>query len=233
MKWNRFLYVLLLCFCFQVQGQNSEIGVFAGTSYYNGELNPSTPVINQIRPVIGLFYRKNLNKRYSLRIGANYGKLSAKDDLRTTELSSFRKLSFSSDVIDAYGTLELNFLPYQIDNYTTSSFTPYVFIGAAVFRVNPEVSDESSNSSSSTGSTIAPAVPFGAGIKFNFAKNLGISIEWTYKKTFTDRIDGLSETYLNGYQLSITSNNDWYSFLGITLNYKILTQSDHCPGVIN
>jgi len=216
-----------------LKAQNYELGVFLGTAYYNGELNPSTQVINKIRPDLGIFIRRNWNTRYALRIGANYGKISAEDKNNSTELSKFRKLSFSTDIIDVYGALEFNFLPYQINNYTTSNFTPYVFIGAAVFRANPSVMYDGNNTAISTGSIIAPAVPFGAGLKFKFVQNFGLSIEWTFRKTFTDDLDGLPATYFNGYQLSNSHSKDWYSFLGITLNYKFLTSSDRCPIVIN
>ena len=227
------IIIVFLLHSIKGQSQNSEIGFFGGTSYYLGELNPGIQVVNKIRPALGVFYRKNTSKRYALRIGANYGRLAASDNMNSTELSSFRQLSFSSGILEAYGVLEFNFIPYQINNYSTSSFTPYVFIGAAVFRASPDIENNGSLVASSKGAIIAPSIPFGLGLKFNFVGNLGLSLEWGMRKTFTDEIDGLSESYDGGYQLSNTQNKDWYSFVGITLNYKILTKTDHCPGVIN
>jgi len=229
---------LFICFSFLVlntkaYSQHKELGFFSGVSYYNGELNPTRQVINQPNPTIGVFYRKNINTRYALRFGANYGKLAAKDRSNSPELGSFRNISFSTNILEAYGILEFNFLPYQINNPRTSEFSPYVFIGLATFRVSPSVSEGPNRGINSSGPIIAPSVPFGAGIKFNFIENLGLSIEWTFRKTFTDKIDGLPERYINGYQLSNSQNNDWYSFFGITLNYKFLTESDVCPDVFN
>lgn len=235
MRFNESIIATLLLLSFSGFSQNSEIGILGGTSYYIGELNPSVQIMNKTRPAIGVFYRKNTSKRYALRIGANYGKLAATDEFSSTKLSEFRQLSFSSDLWEAYGVLEFNFIPYQINNYSTSSssFTPYVFIGIAAFRVNPSVKNEGGGNVSSRGAIIAPSVPFGFGIKFNFVGNLGLAIEWGMRKTITDQIDGLSGTYSGGYQLSNTQNKDWYSIVGITLNYKILTKTDNCPGVIN
>lgn len=213
--------------------QHSEIGLLGGTSYYLGEINPSIQVLNELNPTIGLFYRKNTSTRYALRFGANYGKLSATDNMSRTKLSDYRDLSFSSNLIEGYGILEFNFLPYQINNYRASSFSPYVFIGAAVFRVSPKIKNNATGLVVSSGSIIAPSIPFGLGVKFNLVQNLGVGIEWGMRKTFTDEIDGLSPTFISGYQLSNSQNNDWYSIVGITLNYKILTKRDHCPGVIN
>lgn len=230
---NLLLLSLFLIFNIPLYCQHSEIGFFGGTAYYIGELNPSVQVLNEVRPALGLFYRKNLNKRYSFRVGANYAKIASSDQFGSRDFAEYRQLSFTSDIIEAYSILEFNFLPYQINNYSTSKFSPYVFIGMAVFGGSPEVEYENTNTIESSGIVIAPSVPFGMGVKFNLVENFGLSFEWGMRKTFTDEIDGLPETYINGYQLSNTNNNDWYSLLGITLNYKFLTQRDHCPGVIN
>lgn len=233
MGFRKILIPLFIMLSVPVVAQHSEIGILGGTSYYLGELNPSTQIVNKVRPAVGVFYRRNTSKRYALRFGVNYGKLAATDAKTSTELSNYRQLSFSSDLIEGYGILEFNFLPYQINNYTTAGYSPYVFIGVAGFLVNPTVKNNVTNSSSSEGSEFAPSMPFGVGIKFDLAGNLGMAVEWGMRKTWTDVIDGLPETYPSGYQLSNTQNKDWYSILGITLNYKILTESDRCPGVIN
>lgn len=224
------LFILLLSF-FKVRAQHVEIGVFGGTTYYLGELNPDKPFINKPRPILGVLYRKNWSKRYALRLSANYGKLSASDRISKSEWSSFRELSFSTSIIEASGVLEFNFLPYQINNYNTFPFTPFVYIGAAAFKVSPTVKSEATDVKIKEKSFIAPSVPFGFGFKFNFIQNLGLTLEWGVRKTFTDKIDGLDATYPYGYQLSNSKTKDWYSFAGISLNYKILTKSDRCPVV--
>lgn len=224
-----FLLLIFSLFFNKSKAQHTEIGVLFGASYYVGELNPSTPFINEINPAIGVLYRKNLNKRYALRYGLNYGLLAANDNHNKTQWSKFRNLSFSTSIIEASALLEFNFLPYQINNYTTSPFTPFVFIGAAVFRITPKVKNNDNNTTSLSKSIIAPSIPFGVGLKFDFIRNIGLNIEWGIRKTFTDKIDGLPNTYSNGYQISNSNNNDWYSFAGITLNYKFLTKKDKCP----
>ena len=224
-----FLFLILFLFFNKSKAQHTEIGVLFGASYYIGELNPSNPFINKINPAIGVLYRKNLNKRYALRYGLNYGLLAADDSYNKTEWNKIRNLSFSTSMLEVSGLLEFNFLPYQINNYNTSPFTPFVFIGAAVFRVAPKVKNNDTSTTSESKSIIAPSIPFGVGIKFDFIRNIGLNIEWGVRKTFTDEIDGLPNTYANGYQISNSNNKDWYSFAGITLNYKILTKTDRCP----
>lgn len=222
-----FLFFLFLCGL--IKSQHVEIGVFGGSTYYLGELNPGVPFVNKPRPVIGVLYRKNWSKRYALRLSANYGKLAAEDKMNSSEWSGYRELSFSSSILEASGVLEFNFLPYQINNYNTSPFTPFVYIGVAAFQVKPKIKNTSSDVEVKRSSLIAPSIPFGFGVKFDFIRNLGLTFDWGVRKTFTDKIDGLDETYLNGYQISNSQNNDWYSFIGISLNYKILTKRDRCP----
>jgi hypothetical protein len=227
-----FVFVLTNCSVF---AQHSEVGILLGTSYYIGEVNPALHLVNTVAPAGGVFYRKNMNKRYSLRGGVNYARLSASDQLSGSELSRYRDLTFSANLVEGYGILEFNFIPYQINNYRTSPFSPYVFIGVSVFYTSIDVDEkvEYKNEEDIVDIFAAPAIPFGFGIKFNFAENLGIGIEWGMRKTFTDKLDGLPTTYENNYQLSNSQNNDWYSIVGITLNYKFLTKRDNCPGVIN
>ena len=234
MRFLKIITVLFLLFSLNGFSQkHSELGVMLGTSYYIGELNRATPIVNDVNPAVGIFYRRNTSNRYALRFGVNYGKLSASDNFSKTPFSDFRQLSFSSDLYEGYGILEFNFLPYSIGNYRVSPFSPYVFIGAAAFMVNPDIESEVSNNVISTGSNVSFSIPFGVGVKFTIAKSWGVGVEWGVRKTFTDEIDGLSETYINTYQLSNSQNNDWYSIVGITLNYKILTKDMRCIGVVN
>ena len=234
MKVYKSIILLVLFFSSDLFSQrHSEIGLMGGTSYYLGELNHSKQIINKVNLSVGLFYRKNTSNRYALRFGANYGKISASDKFNNLSFNDFRQLSFSSSLLEGYGVLEFNFLPFEIGNYRTSPFSPYVFIGAAIFLVNPEIENEGTIAISSSGGLTSFSIPFGLGFKFDLGGNWGLGVEWGMRKTYTDEIDGLSQTFNSGYQLSNSQNNDWYSILVITLNYKILTESDHCPGVIN
>ena len=230
MKFNYITLLSSLLLSFPVLGQNVDLGIAGGLSYYVGEINPSKQMMNGPKSSIGLFYRKNINKRYALRYGVNYAKLTATDKVRSTDLSEYRHLSFSSDLWEAYGVIEFNFIPYQINNRATSKFSPFVFIGLAAFKVESEVRGRGLDVLESD--LISVSIPFGLGVKFNFSENLGLAIEWGMRKTFSDKVDGLPKKYADGYQLSNSQYNDWYSIVGLTLNYKILTHKDRCnmPG---
>lgn len=231
MRLKSIVFLSFSVLSFSVVSQNVDLGITGGGSYYIGEINPSIQIMNRPKPTLGLFYRKNLNKRYALRYGLNYAKLTASDKVRSTDLSKYRHLSFSSDLWEAYGVIEFNFIPYQINNRATSRFSPFVFIGLAAFKVGPEVRGRELDVTESD--MISVSIPFGVGIKFNLSGNWGMGVEWGMRKTFSDKVDGLPEKYpVSGYQLSNSQNNDWYSIVGLTLNYKILTHKDRCnmPG---
>ena len=158
MKLFVFAFVLLSSSLF---AQHTEIGIISGTSYYIGEINPSLHLVNKIQPALGVFCRKNNNKRYSLRAGLNYANLSASDELVGTNLGEYRDLTFSTNLYEGYGVLEFNFIPYQINHDQLSPFSPYVFIGLALFyadiaadeRLEGQVKEEL------IGNLISPSIP--------------------------------------------------------------------------
>ncbi|HEY9113680.1 MAG TPA: DUF6089 family protein [Bacteroidales bacterium] len=88
------------------------------------------------------------------------------------------------------------------------------------------------------------AFPFGIGFKYSINERVGLALEWGMRKTFTDYLDDISTTYYfdapavsspNETQLlsdpTMTHDtymqrgndgtNDWYSFAGLTVTYKI------------
>jgi hypothetical protein len=96
---------------------------------------------------------------------------------------------------------------------------------------------------------VAISIPFGGGFKIKFTKRFGITIEAGARRTYTDYLDDVSTTYadkdvllaengeiaaflsdrsIDGQAANNTdrqrgeeSNNDWYMFGGITLNFTL------------
>jgi hypothetical protein len=87
---------------------------------------------------------------------------------------------------------------------------------------------------------------FGLGVKYSVSKMIGVGAEWGMRKTTTDYLDDVSQTYymdlagknpedatLNelasdpelshnaGMQRGNSRNTDWYSFAGISVTVKI------------
>jgi len=95
-------------------------------------------------------------------------------------------------------------------------------------------------------------IPFGIGFRVSFLNNLCLGVEWGIRKTFTDYLDDCSTIYYTnsettdfsntsylasdptmnhkaGMQRGTSETNDWYSFIGATLTYKIeLFKKSNC-----
>ncbi len=105
-------------------------------------------------------------------------------------------------------------------------------------------------------------IPFGVGIKANLSNKIGLAVEWGMRKTFTDYLDDVSTKYYDpgilaathgvasaklsdpsigtdpnysnvGRQRGNASNDDWYSFAGIVISFKLSQKVPKCPGVVN
>lgn len=230
--------------------QDGEFGVFLGGSYYNGELNPSKHVIPVARPALGLFYDLHLNPRYSFRTALNYGQLEADDDLTDIGLNNFRGLSYSGRVVDLSGQIVFNFHSYG-NTMNTKKFTPYLFVGLAIYNIDSKLEPLSADSAGtafpkehSSQNIIGVAMPFGLGFKCMFW-NMTMGIEWSFRKTFSDNIDGLGNQYdagntygdpvqynqPSGYQKGIFNTDDWYSLIGLTFSYRKKADKNACPAM--
>ena len=230
--------------------QKAEYGVFLGASYYLGELNASRHFVDVASPSVGILYRNNFNARYSLRFNGMYGKLTGSDRLFDIGLNNFRNLSFESDVFEAAMMLEFNFFAYGFKS-DEKRFTPYVQVGISAFRVEPEVNSfEETPETANAESFVAPAVtsiamPFGFGMRWMLGGGINMSVEWTMRKTFNDKLDGINNQYeignvynepvqfkhLIGFQKGNPTNNDWYSTAGIILSYRIGPKKNRCPAL--
>lgn len=195
--------------------RKADIGVFAGTAYYLGDINPSRQFYSPSFAVGGL-YRYNLNPRYSIRGSMYYAGLKA-DDLDFDNLFQQQRGSdFNANVLDATLQFEFNFLPYSTVGKQWD-YTPYLSGGVGFAFIN-----------SSSAFTYEFEFPFGIGCKINLAKRLSAGIEWGFRKTFYDYIDGL-ENISDPESRGLFHNYDWYSIAGVFINYKIFDYREDCP----
>lgn len=250
--------------------RSSEFGIFLGGSYYLGELNPNGHFNSLTQPAGGVVYRYNFNPRFSLKANLLFGNVMG-DDARSGVPSQItRNSSFKSPINELAAEMEFNFLPFTTGDPKTP-FTPYVFGGVAVFKFNPQgqignnwyalqpLGTEGQGtplSSDKKYKLIQLSLPFGVGCKFNVAKRIGVSVEWGFRKTFTDYIDDVSKTYVDpgqlasyngsaaayfsdtsvnttpgsnvGKQRGDSSTKDWYSFAGIMITFKLKGRNPQC-----
>lgn len=246
----------MLCFAFSLGfGQTKkrnfrqrEIGLFAGASYYLGDINPRKHFIPS-HPAIGAFFRYTTNYRYAFRFGFNYGTVSASDAASKEPDQLERNLNFRSRIYDGHAVAEFNFVDYRIGN-EKHYFTMFIFAGLGFAHINPQINYEGEYISLSgmrtegqtkTYSKYQFTIPFGVGFKWNIADRCGLGFEWGPRKMFTDYLDDVSGSYsananFNGISIPGTMrgnprSKDWYFFYGFTFNFRLLPPNPQCHGV--
>ncbi len=206
---------LFLCLSITAAGQrNSDYGIFAGVSSYLGDINPNRLMYSPL-PAAGVFYRYNFHPRHSLRGNIFFGGLKGDDLDFKNSFQINRAASFSGIIGELAVQFEFNFLPYTTEGKFWD-FTPYLAAGAGVTFIN------------SASLTFQPAIPFSAGFKVNIYKNMGLEAEYGFRKTFYDNFDGLNDMVAPS-DFAWLHNNDWYSFAGIALTWKIFNNLAGCP----
>ncbi|MBN1989972.1 MAG: outer membrane beta-barrel protein [Bacteroidales bacterium] len=206
--------IILFCFCsilaFPLFSQErKDIGLLLGGSYYIGDFNPGTPLYSP-SPALGLLFRYNLNSMYSLRASATYGGLKGTAPVNTYLPSA--KSSFSTSVVQAEALFEMNFLKFNTTDHFRNNFAPYVAIGIGGALVD---------------GAFTTHVPFGVGVKYALGGRITIGAEWKMHKTFSDAIDGYVNPSTNSN--SLVHNNDWFSFVGLFVTYRLFNGDFICP----
>jgi hypothetical protein len=186
----------------------ADFGIILGGSYYLGDLNTSKQ-FHSTKPSFGALIRFNLNKRYALRLSGYYMSLGA-SEISPNQPPYPHSHSFYTNLLDVSGQFEFNFLPYITGEGKLVGST-YIAggIGYALGLAN--------------GISLL-TIPFGIGAKFNITERLSTGIEWSFRKTFNDKIDNVSSPIGN----NALHNNDWYSTFGLLITYKFVKFAADC-----
>jgi len=217
--------VLLFSFLvLTLSGQRSaDYGVFAGVSSYLGDINPNRLLYSPL-PAGGIFYRYNLHPRQALRANFFFGGIRANDLDFNNSFQRARAASFSGTVGEFALQFEFNFFPYSTEGKLWD-YTPYFAAGAGIAFINTTSSIGSVNTNNFT---YVPDIPFSFGFKVNIYKNVGLEAEYGFRKTFYDNFDGLKDLVAPA-DFAWIHNNDWYTFTGIAVTWKIYSKLAGCP----
>jgi hypothetical protein len=250
-KITVFILFLVLFAPIAYAQKSGDLGLLGGVTYYVGDLNPAMP-FRLSKPAFGIMYRQNFNTRLSLRVHGIRGSVAGSDAV--SNANPERDLNFESKITEAGLQFEINFLEYFIGS-KQHPVTPYIFGGAAVFFFKPfgdvkgsnvELQPLTTEGQSKVYNLYSFSVPFGLGVKYSVSKLFGIGAEWGMRRTFTDYLDDVSQTYyldlagtnpatatINelasdpllthnaGMQRGNSRDTDWYSFAGISVTVKI------------
>ena len=203
--------ILIMLSSIAVYAQKNDVGIFAGSSYYTGDLNPGTPFKN-ISPAIGAFYRHNFTNRLAIKVGYTTTKLKSDDFQRN------RDLSFKTNLNEVSAQFEVNFYEFGIDG-EDNRVSPYIFggMGNSWFRV---IKGDGKLHSIAN-------FPFGVGIKYNPIENVSVGLEWGLRKTTGSDADKIDNVYNPGERISDAT--DWYAFAGLCISIRLnFSQSERC-----
>lgn len=205
-------------------------GIFAGTSYYMGDLNPSA---HYAAPgiAVGPILRYNFHFHSSVRVHAIYHTLRGGNETYVGPRFQDENLisgntggKFATSFVDLGLDFEFNWKPYKTAFRKTKK-SPYVFAGIG-YGLNPKLT---------FGNIGQLTVPFGFGYKINVGRWLSAGAEVSARKTFTDDVDYDAENvqfFANppaDVGFAPFGNNDWYFFTGVFVTYKIFKFWEDCP----
>lgn len=180
-----------------------EIGVSGGTGYYLGEYN-ARHFSNRQTYVSGL-YRYNLNDRFALRLNAGFSKMDVRDVKLLPNGTEVYPDGFQGKVRDFSLMLEFNFRSFLVRKTEKSSWwSPYTLAGVGIFTM---------------GDVGCLSVPLGVGMKFNLFRQWSCGVEWSTRKLFSDKVDGLADPWGTG-ETNFIFNKDWFFVAGFTLTYR-------------
>ena len=207
-----------------------QVGVFGGVSNYLGDITDK--LYQNPGAAVGLTVGYQISSRTNLRAGFTYGKIMGADSLSSQEDLRLRNLNFQSSITEL--SLVAEFTTFDMD---LKRWSPYAFGGLAVFHFNPYTYDRQGNKTflqplstegqglpsyqSKPYSLTQLALPFGAGIKYNFTDHFRIGLEVGLRKLFTDYLDDLSTVYADPNDLIAARGQE-----AVDLSYR----GDELPG---
>jgi Domain of unknown function (DUF6089) len=201
---------LLLPCSIPLCAQRSEVGFGLGTFNYTGDLVRSYD-FSFSKPAATVFYRSNLSKVVSFRVGITGGLIGASDRKPIDAFAQQRNASFDLFMLEASTVMEYHFLNWRDDQYFLR-FSPYFFGGVGLFGIS------GNDQKPADYSNIQLAIPFGMGIKYILNPKWYMALEFGIRKTFFDYLDNVSDenTGIKNYQYGNPFDNDNYFFLGIS-----------------
>ena len=185
--------------------QYGEVGIFVGGTYFMGDVY--SDVSKNTHFTFGVDYRYNFGSRWAWRTDFKYGEVSGNDANSSVDFEIQRNLSFTNSYYQLGTFVEFNFLnfkPYKPQSYFQDAdvFTPFVYVGFAMFYHNPkailagnEYELQPLQTEGVKYSKVGVAMPFGFGFKFRLTDRLLLSVHGELAPTFTDYLDDVSTRY--------------------------------------
>ena len=223
----------------------SELLMMIGGMNYIGDLNnESALTMPRLAGGVGIRYR--IDNRWNLRVETAYGSVEQAKDY-----NKLRNLSFRSSILELSVLGEFNFAPYGV-GATERKWIPYLFGGLGVFHFNPQASyvigngeekwadlqplcTEGQSSAAYPDRKQYPltqvCMPFGVGVKWYLGKSFSFSIEYGFRKTWTDYLDDVSKTYVGKEFLQENSSDGTLAAQLADRSGEVVAGYENAPGI--
>lgn len=268
---KKILFYLFLLNCCILQAQHN-VGISLGIAQYTGDLTPSDKLfLYEPHVAVALAYQYQFHHHFAIESKLLYTQLSGSDHhFDQDEPHLKRNLHFRSPLAELSLNAVIYVLPFN-PIYKKQSFSPFFIVGVAGFYFNPmakihgdwielqplgtEGQGLSQYPERQKYQRVQIALPFGIGFKFAFSPVIHGSLQFIARKTFTDYLDDVSQTYLptseieagngtlaaqlsnrtydiDGNQIELTGEqrggkgNDWYFVTAFSITYRIVTNTD-------
>lgn len=198
------------------QDYRYELGAGLGASGYLGDVNRSN-FMKHPGFAGGVLFRYLPNTRWALKANVYAAGISGNSIDDKMVFPDGQTYSFNSTLCDVGAQIEFNFLNYGIGAtyMKLKRITPYATLGLGGVYA-----------SASGKSSFTMNIPMGVGVKYKLKERLNLGFEFTMRKAFGDKLDGLSD--LNGVKSSFGKNTDWSSFAMFTITYEFSKRCRTC-----
>jgi hypothetical protein len=200
--------IIILFVSLHLSAQKIHIGLFGAAAAYNGDLTSKIFPAKLTNGAFGITGNYELSDRIMIRGGYTYSVVGGSDKYGSAFIQKDRNLSFETSIH------EFSLLgEYYLFNLYEKKFSPYAFVGLAVFNFNPYTYTLANEKIflkplGTEGQGVAGynrkeygltqfAIPFGGGIKLPISNNIRIGLEMGLRQTFTDYLDDVSTSYID------------------------------------
>lgn len=205
---------------------NAMTDIAAGTANRQAAL---TDVYSRgFSPALSLYSRYRFGDPFSLRLNASALMIRGNDRWSPDIEVVNRGKSFSNTLLEGSILAEF-YLPRERKktnkDFTLKNFDLFLFSGLATFYNSPELKgpiiddyDQSLIEADNLYSPMQVAIPFGAGFLFNLGSRTIMGMDFSFRYTFFDYLDGFRRPY--------STRNDFYFTSSITVGYILSTKAD-------
>lgn len=234
--------ILISFSCLQTAAQEYaakfEIGATISAFIYQGDLTPRRlGSFETMRFGLNLQGSKIMSRSFMLRTNLAIGGLSGDDaKYNNPAYRKQRNFNFRSPVIELSQLIVWDPLG---KNYSVKGVSPYFFGGAglsflrikrdwsnfnaAYFEDGSDLPDRIVADAGHSPPRIIPVIPLGAGVRYNLTQRIAINAESAYRLTFTDYLDGFSQS-------ANPEMRDHYLTISVGAIYRIGTKNTSgCP----